>query len=183
MAVAITSLIFFSCLIIISSASTYVRDACSVTQYRNLCIHSLSSFSNTAKGSRTCWARAGVAVTLTEAKSVLQYLTKLKAQTRFRGRNNIALSDCLEGFQDTTDQLHVSLGILRKLTAERFESQIGDLTTYISAALTNEDTCLDGFEGQRTRQVNLIRSRVLNVTYFTSNALALVNKLATTGLD
>ncbi|KAL5791832.1 hypothetical protein ACOSP7_000426 [Xanthoceras sorbifolium] len=165
------------------NGNSYVRDACSVTQYRDLCIHSLASFSNTARRSPSKWARAGVSVTIGEAKTVTQYLINLKKHTRLRGRRRVALSDCIENFQDTIDQLHRSLGILRKLTAGNFDSQMGDLTTYMSAALTDEDTCLDGFEGQRGGQVNLLKNRVLNTTYLTSNALALVNKLATAGLQ
>ncbi|KAK3194106.1 hypothetical protein Dsin_025416 [Dipteronia sinensis] len=167
--------------------NSYVQDACSVTQYRVLCVHSLASFSNTAKTSPSKWARAGVSVTIGEAKTVNQYLISLKKHyyTRLRGRNRVALLDCMETFQDTIDQLHKSLGILRKLSAANFESQMGDLTTFMSAALTDQDTCLDGFEGQRGggAQVNLLKNRVLNATYLTSNALALVNKLATSGLN
>ncbi|TQD84197.1 hypothetical protein C1H46_030287 [Malus baccata] len=59
---------------------------------------------------------------------------------------------------------------------------MADLNTWLSAALTNGDTCLDGFEGQKGKPVKLLQDRVLKVTYITSNALALVNKLATTGL-
>ncbi|KAK1558955.1 hypothetical protein Q3G72_008681 [Acer saccharum] len=167
--------------------NSYVQDACSVTQYRDLCVHSLASFSNTAKRSPSKWARAGVSVTIGEAKTVNQYLIRLKNHyyKRLRGRNRAALLDCMETFQDTIDQLHKSLGILRKLSTANFESQMGDLTTFMSAALTDENTCLDGFEGQRGggAQVNLLKNRVLNATYLTSNALALVNKLATSGLN
>ncbi|KAI9181687.1 hypothetical protein LWI28_017549 [Acer negundo] len=167
--------------------NSYVQDACSVTQYRDLCVHSLALFSNTAKRSPSKWARAGVSVTIGEAKTVNQYLIRLKNHysTRLRGRNRVALLDCMETFQDTIDQLQKSLGILRRLSAANFESQMGDLTTFISAALTDENTCLDGFEGQRSggAQVNLLTNRVLNATYLTSNALALVNKLATSGLN
>ncbi|KAK4847928.1 hypothetical protein QYF36_007265 [Acer negundo] len=166
--------------------NSYVQDACSVTQYRDLCVHSLASFSNTAKRSPRKWARAGVSVTIGEAKTVNQYLIRLKNHyfTRLRGRNRVALLDCMETFQDTIDKLHKSLQILRKLRSANFKSQMGDLTTFMSAALTNEDTCLDGFEGQRDgAQVNLLTNRVLNATYLTSNALALVNKLATSGFN
>lgn len=164
------------------SPSDYVQDACSVTTYRDLCIRSLAPFSDTAKRSPTKWARAGVSVTITLTKSVMRYLTQLKRHTHMEERNLVALSDCIEVFQNTNDELHKSLYILRKLTASGFNQQMSDLTTFMSAALTDEDTCLDGFEGSGGKQVDFLRSRVRNATYLTSNALALVNKLATTGL-
>ncbi|XP_059664308.1 pectinesterase inhibitor 6 [Cornus florida] len=161
---------------------SYVRNACSVTQYPDLCMHSLSSFSSTAKDSPTKWARAGVSVTINEAKRVARYLVKLKkGGTITGGRNRGALSDCIECLQDTVDNLHRSLGVLRKLNGQTFGSQMGDVTTWVSAALTDEDTCLDGFDGQRGKKANLVRNRVSKISCITSNALALVNKLATSG--
>ncbi|KAL0371455.1 UNVERIFIED_CONTAM: Pectinesterase inhibitor 6 [Sesamum angustifolium] len=160
----------------------YVQDACSVTRYPDLCIRSLSSFSSTAKHSPSKWARAGVSVAIGEAKRVARYLATLKRNRNgSRGRNRIALSDCVECFQDTLDNLHRSLYVLRKLSVRDFGSQVEDVATWVSAALTDEDTCLDGFDEQRGKRIKPLINRVSNVTYMTSNALALINKLATAG--
>lgn len=187
----------FIMVIVLASAEngeTYVRDACSVTQYTEVCIHSLASFSNTAKRDPRIWARAGISVTIGEAKRVAAYLAKLKNRKRGRGRrsrgrnnrnrNQVAFLDCINLFQDTLDNLHRSLGVLRELGAgQNFQSQMEDVTTWISAALTDEDTCLEGFTNTDSsrNQYKLLQKQVLNTTYVTSNALALVNKLGTTG--
>ncbi|MED6155210.1 hypothetical protein PIB30_003403 [Stylosanthes scabra] len=168
----------------------YVREACSVTRYQDLCVHSLAQFSNTAGTSPSKWARAGVSVTIGEVKKLRAYLAQLKRNGGFMGRNRAALSDCAEVFDDALDELHRSLGVLRKLSKTTFSTQMEDLNTWISAALTDEDTCLDGFQEQDNhnhnnnskKQIKLLQSRVQNVSYITSNALALVNKLATTGI-
>ncbi|KAL3648039.1 hypothetical protein CASFOL_009007 [Castilleja foliolosa] len=189
---SITMLMLLSCLAIIShsSASTndnqtnYVEDACSVTRYQSLCIRSLSSFSRTAKDNPSLWARAGVSVTLEEAKRVSQYLETLKKNKTMTTRgikNKIALSDCIECFEDTLDLLHQSLYVLRKLSVMKFNSQLDDVATWVSAALTDEDTCVDGFKEGNGKRVKFVINRVSNVTYMTSNALALINKLATAG--
>ncbi|KAJ6680159.1 PECTINESTERASE INHIBITOR-LIKE [Salix purpurea] len=164
------------------NGDTNVEEACSVTRYHDLCMHSLASFSRTAGRSPSKWARAGVSVTLGEVKNASQYLNKLKRDRIMRGRNRIALSDCIECFQDAIDNLHRSLSILRKLDATNFDMQMGDLTTWLSAALTDEDTCLDGFEDQSSKQVRMLQNQVSRVSCITSNALALVNKLAADGL-
>ncbi|XVF72631.1 hypothetical protein PTKIN_Ptkin12aG0135700 [Pterospermum kingtungense] len=166
-----------------SAPNNYVEDACSVTRYQSLCIHSLASFSSSAKTSPSKWARAGVSVTISETKNVFQYLTKVKNYRVLRGRYKIPVSDCIELFQNAIDQLHGSLGVLRKLNTRNFYAQIGDVTTWLSAALTDHETCLDGFENPSGRQAKMLRNRVLRSSYFTSNALALVNKLATSGLE
>ncbi|XVE73330.1 hypothetical protein DITRI_Ditri11bG0109000 [Diplodiscus trichospermus] len=163
--------------------SNYVQDACIVTRYRSLCINSLASFSSTAKTSPSKWARAGVSVGIGETKNIAQYLMKVKNYREMTGRYKIPLSDCIECFQNAIDQLHGSLGALRKLNARNFYTQMGDVTTWLSAALTDQDTCLDGFQNPRGKQAKMLRNRVLRSSYFTSNALALVNKLATSGLE
>ncbi|XP_022759694.1 pectinesterase inhibitor 6 [Durio zibethinus] len=166
-----------------NSARNYVKDACSVTRYRALCINTLAPFSSFAKTSPSKWARAGVSVTIGETKNVAKFLQKVKNYREMRGRYKVPLSDCIECFQNAIDQLHRSLGVLRKLSARNFYTQMGDVTTWLSAALTDQDTCLDGFENPRGKLAKMLRNRVLRSSYFTSNALALVNKLATCGLQ
>ncbi|KAK7270195.1 hypothetical protein RIF29_23162 [Crotalaria pallida] len=160
-----------------------VKEACRVTRYPDLCIRSLEPFSHGSGRSLSGWARGGVSVTISEVKNVLAYLAKMKKQGHFKGRNRAALSDCVEVFQDALDELHRSLGVLRKLSKSTFGTQLEDLMTWISAALTDEDTCLDGFESSKERKIKLLRNKVLKAQYITSNALALVNKLGTTGLE
>ncbi|CAL0316207.1 unnamed protein product [Lupinus luteus] len=159
-----------------------VSEVCKVTRYPSLCIHSLEPFSLSEGRSLSNWARVGVSVTIGEVKSVQAYLTRLKRQGHFKGRNKVALLDCIETFQYALDELHSSLSVLRRLSKSTFSTQMGDLNAWLSAALTDEDTCLDGFEGNKERKIKLLRNQVLKAYYITSNALALVNKLATTGL-
>ncbi|KAL6217224.1 hypothetical protein ACLB2K_010441 [Fragaria x ananassa] len=163
---------------------SYVEHACSVTRYRDLCIRSLASFSSTAKNSPSRWARAGVSVALGETKNVTRYLITLKKHNGMKGKFGVALSDCMECFDNAIDELHKSLGVLRKLSRTTFVTQMGDLNTWLSAALTDGNTCLDGFEEDRKgNQLKSLKNRVLRATHFTSNALALANKLAATGFE
>ncbi|KZV32352.1 hypothetical protein F511_03635 [Dorcoceras hygrometricum] len=167
-----------------SNSNNYTEDACSVTPHRDLCIHSLASFSNEARQNPSKWARAGVSVTIGEAKKVAGSFADMNRTGRgvvARGRNRIAISDCVDCFQDALDNLHESLDVLRNLSVVQFGSQMEDVTTWVSAALTDGDTCLDGFDQARGRQLTSLLNCVSKVSYLTSNALALVNKLATTG--
>ncbi|OIW12720.1 hypothetical protein TanjilG_24653 [Lupinus angustifolius] len=169
--------------LVFSKEQYNVSEVCKVTRYPNLCIHSLAPFSLSEGRSLSKWARVGVSVTISEVKSVQSYLARLKRQGHFKGRKKVALSDCIETFQYALDELHSSLNVLRRLSKSTFGTQMGDLNTWLSAALTDEDTCLDGFEDNKEKKIKLLRNQVLKAYYITSNALALVNKLATTGLD
>ncbi|XP_004495957.1 pectinesterase inhibitor 6 [Cicer arietinum] len=169
--------------LIFAEGKDNVKEACKVTRYQGLCVHSLAPFSNSAGRSPSKWARAGVSVTIAEVENVQTYLANLNRHGSLRGRDKLALLDCIELFADALDELHSSLGVLRKLSRSTFGTQMGDLNTWISAALTDEDTCLDGFQGKKDRKIQLLQNRVLKVYYKTSNALALVNKLSTTALE
>ncbi|XP_071717425.1 pectinesterase inhibitor 6-like [Rutidosis leptorrhynchoides] len=163
------------------SWGSYVKDACSVTRYQDICIDSLSSYSKTAKTDPSKWARAGVSVTIGETNNATRYLVGLKKKNCMKGRNRVAVLDCVDVFQDALDRLHQSLGVLRRLNAETFETEMEDITTWISTALTDEDTCLEGFEGQDVEEIKSLKSKVTRASCLTSNALALVAKLASSG--
>ncbi|XP_057549182.1 pectinesterase inhibitor 6 [Amaranthus tricolor] len=170
----------------VMNAENYVEEACKVTRYQDLCIKSLASYSNKAKKSPHKWARVGVSVTISEVKYVSKYLYKVKIRNHVKGKKvRTALSDCVECIQDTLDNLYKSLSVLRRLSFGEFNDQVGDVLTWLSAALTDEDTCLNGFDGAKIRNKSIVKvcNKVQNVSYITSNALALVNKLASAGLE
>ncbi|KAK7396896.1 hypothetical protein VNO78_18058 [Psophocarpus tetragonolobus] len=168
--------------LVLAKGHDNVREACSVTRFQSLCVETLAHFSSTAGRSPSKWARAGVSVSIGEVKRVRAYLSELKRHGHMKGRNRVALSDCVECFAYALDELHKSLGVLRSLSKSTFSTQMGDLNTWISAALTDEETCLEGFEAKNDMQIKLLQNQVQNASCITSNALALVNKLATTGL-
>lgn len=87
---------------------------------------------------------------------------------------------------DSVDQLSQSLRELGKtngpVAGQDFMWHMSNVQTWVSAALTDDSTCLDGFSGSAMNG-NLkaaIRSRVIHVSQVTSNALALVNRFAET---
>lgn len=88
----------------------------------------------------------------------------------------IALLDCIECFQCAIDDLHKSLGILRKFDAIKFDTQMEDPTIWLSVALTDEDTCQDGFEDQDSKQVKKLQNQVSRVTSPVMHKLLLTNQ-------
>ncbi|XP_074279007.1 pectinesterase inhibitor 6 [Silene latifolia] len=177
-------IIFLSCILLQVYAQNYVQQACSVTRYQKICLKTLASYSNKARRSPSRWARAAVSVTIGDVKVVAEYINNVNRYSHVSGRRNkAALLDCVENVQDTLNNLHKSLDVLRSLSYSRFEEQMSDILTWLSAALTDLDTCIDGFEGRKGRLIGRLCYKVQNSSFITSNALALANKLATTGLQ
>ncbi len=85
------------------------------------------------------------------------------------------------------DEIRGSLKQMRQLGAAgaggvSFRFQMSNVQTWMSAALTDEDTCTDGFEDVADGPLKTdVCDRVGKVHKFTSNALALVNSYVEKG--
>lgn len=92
------------------------------------------------------------------------------------------MKDCVEELGDSVDELRKSISEmgLGRVRRSEFERVMGDVQTWVSAALTDETTCTDGFEGKDMDGAvkTTVRSHVVKVAQLTSNALALINHLA-----
>ena len=91
------------------------------------------------------------------------------------------MKDCVEELSESVDELRSSIGEMSRLKGRGdFKLMINDIQTWVSAALTDENTCSDGFQGKATNGnlKTIVRGRIVNVAQLTSNALALINRYA-----
>lgn len=151
-----------------------VRSSCVHASYPSLCLRTLSSYSGPANTPRDL-AQAAVKVSLSRARKVSGYLTA--NVTGKSKRERVALSDCVEQMAESVDELSRTLGELKHLRGETFKFQMSNAETWVSAALTNEDTCVDGFEGVDGKVKSEVKRKITNVAKVTSNALYMINKL------
>ncbi|KAF6146726.1 hypothetical protein GIB67_009012 [Kingdonia uniflora] len=154
-----------------------VRSSCIHASYPNLCLQTLSSFSNSSQTPNDI-AKAAVTVSLYRARKVSDFLTRLadtnrNSKTRIQG----ALRDCVEQLSDSVDELSRTLSELKHLRSVTFRWQMSNAETWVSAALTNEDTCVDGFYNVEGKVKTDVKRKISNVAKVTSNALYLINRL------
>ncbi|KAL5572310.1 hypothetical protein UlMin_021907 [Ulmus minor] len=163
-------------------ASDLVRSSCVHANYPTICLQTLSSYSGPAKTPRDL-ALAAVNVSLARATRVSKYLNGIGNANTNAGaskRQRSALSDCVEQIGDTVNDLSKSLSELQHLRGETFRWQMSNAETWVSAALTNEDTCLDGFQDVGGKLKEDVKRKVTNVARVTSNALYMINRLEET---
>ncbi|KAL2248588.1 UNVERIFIED_CONTAM: hypothetical protein Sindi_2332500 [Sesamum indicum] len=164
-------------------ASSFIRTSCKATTYPAVCVESLSAYASTIHKSPRQLVMTALSVSVKRAESTKAFVAKL---TKFHGlkpRERSALKDCLEEVSDSVDRLSKSVRELKKMGRARgpeFAWHMSNLQTWVSAALTDESTCMDGFAGRAVngRIKTSIRARMTNVAQVTSNALALCNKFA-----
>lgn len=92
-----------------------------------------------------------------------------------------AMKDCAELFDDAASQLGRSAELIclavgpgeKVLT----EMRISDLQTWISAAMTDQDTCLDGLAEMGSTAVGEFKMKVQKSQEDMSNTLAILNNI------
>ncbi|CAN1267186.1 Pectinesterase inhibitor 11 [Linum perenne] len=163
----------------IPTAADFIKTSCAATSYPTLCIHTLTPYAPTIRTSTRRLAVTALSVSLSTAKSTKSYVSKLQPS---KPREAAAVKDCAEEIEDTVDRLTKSIKELKAMAGgQSFEWHLSNIETWVSAALTDESTCVDGFggkamDGKMVREV--VRGKVERVVHLTSNGLALVNRYA-----
>lgn len=165
------------------AAANFIRTSCRATTYPTVCVQSLSTYAATIKKSPSQLVVTALTVSVDRAQSAKTFVAKLTKFGGLKPRERAALKDCLEEVTDSVDRLSKSVRELKSIGRSRgpeFIWHMSNLQTWVSAALTDESTCSDGFSGRvlNGRIKSSIRARMTHVAQVTSNALALCNKFA-----
>lgn len=170
----------------------FIRSSCNTTLYPDVCFTSLSRYANAVQQSPGQLARVAIAVSLSKVHRAASYVSNLTREADYGGstRAALALHDCFSNLGDAVDEIRGSLKQMRQIGgggggagANSFLFQMSNVQTWMSAALTDEETCTDGFQDVTDCPVKTdVCDRVTNVKKFTSNALALVNSYANKGM-
>ncbi|XP_042509909.1 21 kDa protein-like [Macadamia integrifolia] len=167
-----------------STSLGYIKTSCSSTRYPSVCLQSLSVYANKIQRNPQQLAQAALTVSLNKARSTAAYVSKMTRVKGLKGRQYQAVRDCVDNMGDSVDRLSRSMKEIsqtgRSTGQSDFSWHMSNVQTWVSAALTDENTCSDGFAGHGMdgNVKTAIRARVVNVAQVTSNALALINKYA-----
>ncbi|KAH0722917.1 hypothetical protein KY290_005583 [Solanum tuberosum] len=169
---------------IILDDSDYIRSSCKTTLYPDTCYHSLNHYATAVQQDPGRLARVAIGVSLAKAKRMSAFVSNLSREADYgaQPRALAALHDCFSVFGDAVDQIRDSLSQMRTLggSSESLRFQMSNVQTWMSAALSNEDTCTDGFEDVSDDEpLKLdVCNRAGKVKEVTSNALAFINSFA-----
>jgi pectinesterase inhibitor-like protein len=104
---------------------------------------------------------------------------KLLKKRKLRPREADAIKECVETMKDSVDELQKSMLAMSDLEGPDFDMEMSNIQTWVSAALTDEDTCMDDSEENSIdgKVKDTIRSYIVTVAQLTSIALALINSI------
>lgn len=162
------------------STSSSIKVVCSVTRYPGSCFESLSSASVNSSGV-TSDPVVLFQISLSVASRSISKLSAFLSTLDIPSSGNLlqaAVHDCKELFDDAINRLNdSSVALTEAKPGEKIlsDSRINDLKTWLSAAITDQETCLDGFEGAADGFQKKLKAAMVNSTRFTSNSLAIVS--------
>ncbi|KAK8587258.1 hypothetical protein V6N13_086252 [Hibiscus sabdariffa] len=158
-----------------------ISRTCSKTRFPNLCVNSLLQFPSSLTASEQDLVHISFNMTLRHFSQAL-YTTSLISSVRMDPRVRSAYDDCLELLEDSVDALSRSLSsvVPPEDGGSKGGSSSQDVMTWLSSALTNHDTCTEGFDGLSGEVKDQVTAKLKDLSELLSNCLSL---FAATGGD
>ncbi|GMJ10903.1 Pectin Methylesterase 34 [Hibiscus trionum] len=158
-----------------------ISRTCSKTRFPNLCVNSLLQFPGSLTASEQELVHISFNMTLRHFSRAL-YTTSLISSVRMDPRVRSAYDDCLELLEDSVDAISRSLSSVVPSDDGGFKggSSPQDVMTWLSSALTNHDTCTEGFEGVSGEVKDQVVAKLKDLSELLSICLSL---FAATGGD
>ncbi|KAA8533601.1 hypothetical protein F0562_030965 [Nyssa sinensis] len=159
-----------------------ISRTCSRTQYPSICINSLLDFPGALSADEHDLVHISVNMTLQRlgrALYVSSEINNLNMDTLGRS----AYEDCLELLEDSVDQLQRSLNSVAP-SPDGNGQPIGstqDVLTWLSASLTNQDTCSEGFSEVSGSVKDQMDEKLKDLSELVSNCLAIYAATAPDG--
>ncbi|KAF8388666.1 hypothetical protein HHK36_025346 [Tetracentron sinense] len=158
-----------------------IKAICSITLYPDSCFSSISSLQTSNKVDPEELFKLSLQVAIKELLKISSLPEKLIAKDVNDSRVEAALSDCESLFEDAVYQLNASILSMKVGQGEKLltASKTGEIKTWLSTAITDQETCLDGLAELNSTLQKEVKTAMQNSTEFTSNSLAIITKVLT----
>ncbi|XP_073141825.1 pectinesterase [Henckelia pumila] len=175
----------------VSSAHAVAESSCSTTLYPELCYSSMADSLNDHKISIRNTKDViflALNITIDNARRNYAAIKNLIAhgEANLTEREKTALHDCLVAIDQTVDELRAAFRELEEYPLKKsLRKHADDLRTLLSSAMTNQETCLDGFshgKDDRHERDVLVGGKVLRVEKLCSNLLAMITNMTHTDI-
>jgi len=162
-----------------STSVRSIKSFCQPLDYRETCERALEATAGNAT-STTDLTKAIFKVTSDLIEQAVRESAVLNA-LKNDPRTSAALSNCKELLDYAIDDLKTTFDRLGGFEMTNFKTAVDDLRTWLSSALTYQETCLDGFEDDTTTDAADKMRKALNSSQeLTENILAIVDEFSKT---
>ncbi|CAD5171759.1 unnamed protein product [Musa acuminata subsp. malaccensis] len=161
-----------------SSSQKNIKDFCNPTDYQETCESTLSAAAGNSTDPKEL-VNLAFQITIDQIKEAFNHSTVLSEAAK-NPRTSDALENCRELLDYAIDDLRSSIDQLEGFSLIKLDKFLDDLKVWISASITYQETCLDGFENTTTNAAESMRKALNSSAEMTSNILAIVINLDNT---
>nr|DAD32923.1 TPA_asm: hypothetical protein HUJ06_011774 [Nelumbo nucifera] len=124
------------------NTTDFIRTSCGVATYPQLCYTSPSSFASSVQDSPRRLAQTALNISIT-SESTSALVSKLSQRRDRKTREAATVKDCVDQIGNSyIDELKQSLEQLQKLQGPGIDFKMSNIKTWLSAALSNDETCM-----------------------------------------
>ncbi|KAL6657238.1 hypothetical protein ACP70R_005018 [Stipagrostis hirtigluma subsp. patula] len=164
----------------LSSSVKSVKAFCQPTDYQQTCEAELSKAGGANATNPTELAKAIFNVTADKISKAISESATLE-ELKNDKRTSCALQNCKELLEYAVEDLKSSFDKLGGFEMTNFKKAVDDLKTWLSAALTYQGTCLDGFMNATSTEASTKMKNALNASQeLTEDILAVVDQFSDT---
>lgn len=143
-----------------SFEASLLHQACFNTQNRTACLSRISTAHRQGAGGPIPILHAAISGALEEATETIEHVSDMSAVSN-DVREEMAVRDCVELLGYSSDELKWSLEMMEEIDPEVGNSHREEsLRSWLSAALSNQETCMEGFDGTDGRLHVHVESKV-----------------------
>ncbi|XP_009628637.1 pectinesterase-like [Nicotiana tomentosiformis] len=149
---------------------------CQDTRYPKLCVSTLSLIPDLAQKSISQIISSTINVTVAEVKASARNCTDIREDLpQLEPYEKRALEDCVQLLDNTIIELRTTLSDLnpKKPPSQNYN----DLQTLLSAAMTNQATCLDGLARSKKNLRRYVQHNLHTIAHHVSNCLSMLKKM------
>ncbi|XP_010915944.1 probable pectinesterase/pectinesterase inhibitor 34 [Elaeis guineensis] len=150
-----------------------ISQTCALTRYPELCVSSLLDFPGALDAGDRDLVHISLNMTTQRVGKAL-YGASAIAGVSMDSLARSAYDDCMELLDDSLDQLSQSLAVIAPTELRPASASDEDVLTWLSAALSNQDTCTDGLADVANGYVRAqMESNLKDLAELVSNCLAI----------
>lgn len=150
-----------------NSFESTIKTVCNVTRYPDSCFTSISSLNHSPKPDPESIFKLSLQVSISELSHLSWVLKTMNSDA--------AIRDCRDQVEDALSRLNDSVSATELGPGEEAltEAKVKDIQTWISSAVTDQETCLDGLEEMGSAVFDQVKKKMKRSMEFTSNSLAI----------
>ncbi|CAN7117034.1 unnamed protein product [Brassica rapa subsp. narinosa] len=160
----------------ITSSVKAVKDVCAPTDFKKTCEDSLNKNGNNTTDPvelvKTAFSATMKQITAAAKKS--QTMMELQKDPRTK----MALDQCKELMDYALGELSNSFEELGKFEFHLLDEALINLRIWLSAAISHEETCLEGFEGTQGNAGETMKKALKTAIELTRNGLAIISEMS-----